>query len=1100
MHNLHLKVNNNTVDLYSFIPDNELAELLRDDDLPLFNVEIDSFGTYDRNQFRILFNDTVMSKVKAYRLSRQDLMIVEKIRTANRRQIKEYPLTDDGADTLEGDNPVDVLAKPEILYVELVPDQIYFLSVFEYSINKIVQNNVEIVNSFKAIFNHIENDYFYEIYHRLGSQIYKLVLNSVQYLTLISNKRYYVKRKINQLQNKIYNMLPDVQAHKYEFNHYYMEQSVGQMVELEEKISKLLPVLYNSLIKVVNVNMNKIIDFINSKSSEKFIKSYYSVDFTATNTFQLNNVYDRQLNKYSELEKTFEDYVTAVDGSNITSSQSKLNSIKRKIFEKYVPQINLHNFSTYYAQTGFNYAPLAKINDVTDITPLTSGLVAQAGYLITVSTNAVPITVTKPLFKDSAELQGKLNPVDDTTFIGKIGVKLGGLIKDRSDSVEAVLNKDLDIHFTTLKFLLIQHILYLFEDENNGLIPNSMNQQIKNLKTTLLEYAKDEQSLYTIVGRIADQIITYNINVEIAKNVHYTLLKEVNIYDYDFVTPDFIPVQRDDRGFTLNFNEMIKELIDVFVNLVDDDNEYNKLLYTSKLMQDVNSNYNNKYEHTVNSTDYFSPFSTNMCVTVNLDIVDSLINANCNINQQDYNRQTPVYYCLDLMHTFLTSKLISKNASVKTVMNINNQTPLDMCIKRIQEHISLVLSDSNPVFYGLYNPVLDLIKLKINDNPNYKNNVIKGLDSLFAQTLCMIDHYFYTKILNVVSVNNQDNVRVLATFIKLLSAYNVVTEDEFYDVDSSLPLLNLNFDVITTDFALNVLNNNINKAYRQDDIQQHLQIHINMFKETLNSNNSNLSSNNAVQFYNTLFDETVGKLNDVFDEKGFDNYQLYNGMWTDFVNKSNKYMNAFNINVLALKLLQKMMYNNDNINSDELNVVNKTYQILFSEPISNFFELPQDELKTNYVLNDMILLMEHSLSKTLFSNLYTGVLKTVIKFDPNNKDTLQINDLKLYIVDEMPKLMIKVVLNKYYDEFDESKSLTVDQLFNTVTNLIKNTIYVDNDSSLIRNLDTYVYPYYKEVVTDVISGLYNVVINYLNYIKNQGNMVNILVLMLNAKH
>ena len=70
-----------------------------------------------------------------------------------------------------------------------------------------------------------------------------------------------------------------------------------------------------------------------------------------------------------------------------------------------------------------------------------------------------------------------------------------------------------------------------------------------------------------------------------------------------------------------------------------------------------------------------------------------------------------------------------------------------------------------------------------------------------------------------------------------------------------------------------------------------------------------------------------------------------------------------------------------------------------------------------------------------------------------------------YILDNLPLKVIKYVLKIYDSSNDPDKKITsIDELFNPIKTIIMNNpvVPMNESSNLIKNLDEYIYPYFKD--------------------------------------
>src|SRR4029078_10367929 len=95
-----------------------------------------------------------------------------------------------------------------------------------------------------------------------------------------------------------------------------------------------------------------------------------------------------------------------------------------------------------------------------------------------------------------------------------------------------------------------------------------------------------------------------------------------------------------------------------------------------------------------------------------------------------------------------------------------------------------------------------------------------------------------------------------------------------------------------------------------------------------------------------------------------------------------------------------------------------------------------------------------------------------------------------------PKTVVKVILKIYESDIDEDKDIkSIEALFENISDIIMtNTIIpVQRDSSLINNLNSIIFRYYKDLFMNVIPRMKIIIDNYSRFILNEGRYISILI-------
>jgi hypothetical protein len=226
---------------------------------------------------------------------------------------------------------------------------------------------------------------------------------------------------------------------------------------------------------------------------------------------------------------------------------------------------------------------------------------------------------------------------------------------------------------------------------------------------------------------------------------------------------------------------------------------------------------------------------------------------------------------------------------------------------------------------------------------------------------------------------------------------------------------------------------------------------------------------------------------------------------------------------------------NDNEFKTNIKLIEEWYDNIPIKFIKDYFELPQElnndkitqigmeEFEVeNYALDKVINILEHTLKSTIFANLFYTIVKSITKYieelisyeqfgnDDYGKyldlyvDKIIYNkidktsDLMEYILEKLPLKVIKYVLKLYSGGNDPDKKITsIDELFNPIKTIImNNTIVPMNESSnLIKNLDEYIYPYFKDNIEIFVIESKNIIDNYFKNVMTEYNKIKILNLI-----
>ena len=218
-----------------------------------------------------------------------------------------------------------------------------------------------------------------------------------------------------------------------------------------------------------------------------------------------------------------------------------------------------------------------------------------------------------------------------------------------------------------------------------------------------------------------------------------------------------------------------------------------------------------------------------------------------------------------------------------------------------------------------------------------------------------------------------------------------------------------------------------------------------------------------------------------------------------------------------------------------IKLIEEWYENIPIKFIKDYFELPQElndnkiitvgmeEFEVeNYALDKIINILVHTLKSTIFANLFYTIVKSITKYveelisyeqfgndDYGKYLELYVNkiiynktdntsELMEYILDVLPLKIVKYVLKLDNGSNDPDKKITsIDELFSPIKVIImNNTIVPMNESSnLIKQLDEYIYPYFKDNIEMFVIESKNIIDNYFKNIMTEYNKIRILNLI-----
>ena len=273
--------------------------------------------------------------------------------------------------------------------------------------------------------------------------------------------------------------------------------------------------------------------------------------------------------------------------------------------------------------------------------------------------------------------------------------------------------------------------------------------------------------------------------------------------------------------------------------------------------------------------------------------------------------------------------------------------------------------------------------------------------------------------------------------------------------------------------------------------------------------NSKENNYETKELYETIFEKLSNLSDNQFD------YFVYNHFWKLYINSNYRLKHMDNIHFVTSNIELEILTRLENtkkslIYSDskpDIDILSKLYIDVFENIIEDYTNLPKKyDSNKNYMMVYVINIITHIAKHVIFSNFYYTILKTLSYFiyqQTGETDFNKFNStgtLESYIIDKLPLKAIKYILGIYKNNNDKNESIkSVTDLFNPILEIInKNPFYViQPNSSLINKLNTYIFPYYRDLLSYIIPKMFSLINNYNNLILNSSRHMQIINILLN---
>lgn len=537
----------------------------------------------------------------------------------------------------------------------------------------------------------------------------------------------------------------------------------------------------------------------------------------------------------------------------------------------------------------------------------------------------------------------------------------------------------------------------------------------------------------------------------------------------------------------------------------------------------------------------------------NLTAIKILLDYNASINN-DLSRNligiTPLYHALKLYLYHLEKLQDISKLSNELVNKIN------LYIEKKPEYRNNILEFTNNIFkeilflinhqfyllmrqykkdwtfdkqkdlnnlFNMDNPKNKTIPLLLYDRAKIKDRGVNGAEVLVAKKEYInirINHIKKnkTELLQQIKNLNQEKDNIQS---KISDSYYKQRNNEINNL-----ILNLTRDVDQIDKDLINLNIQLQKVSNSSSIIS------NNNSEHLYDRTDNFitpNTNDVVVIYEDIFNQVVNNNTRYTANKDLITYLM---LWDNYINDPERQDNIFQLHISLIKyqynLINNFINNHHDLSSiqHKLQIINDLNKNIIEPFALDYEELPVEYNKnTNYALTIILDIIVHVVRQNLCTMLYNITIKLLTKYVDN------INDLNIglftdeqysnyitgmienivsigkenesilmkYIVGTLPKKLVKFVLQIYEDDIDPDKSITsLDQLFGNIINILNliKTVPLNKDTIIVKQLQTSIFPYFKDIFELYIKEIKNMIDSYMKYIIIETKQIEIITTLL----
>jgi ankyrin repeat protein len=850
-------------------------------------------------------------------------------------------------------------------------------------------------------------------------------------------------------------------------------------------VNNSLDIIYNSIINLFN-NLNIIIQNVNKKNSEELIKSYVNVTTFDNNTSDTN---------FQFTEKLYDRPFRLIDSlpSSLDEISKKTNNVKKYLIEHFALSINRYNFMNFYDSTTDEKPKIGYLTDFTNINT-SSKLEIKYG-----SDGITNILDGNPTFYDGGKT-GQISTVDIP--------KTKGLVP--------AVYQSLDDFFNIIKYILIRYIIATEKTKTDA---DKKYNKITNELKKILGFEPQMSLIYSFVGKIVDGImIDYikqsinsvgNIFISQVFEKYEKLIKLSELIDTTLISKDI--------GFTTGLNDFFDEYAKnkdlIITNLIDEEYKTKKNSKNHKL---VNYSYDNRS-------------STAVCFNIDIDTAEILLKKSY-INQTDILGNTPLFYAIELQHEDLIKLLKKYNAGTE-FKNKSGETIISILWKNYKQNIIDYMMNTKDLAKISTEKIVDELNKKV----KYGHNVIKYVENIIPFMFYLINHQIFMSCkrypLDWTYDKNETLMKKLGLDSKKYFPFYKFAEsngDISIDTKENEEVYNEYQTKIIKKYTLEKKSlEKKKKEYENENTKLGTPIaetleekrktintekitkidgRIKVIDAELKTLNFNITDTTTIKFKD--IDLTKNKsnalslyeqFNDIITNQSSKNLTIYPKLIEEYLKNPQSELDNVQILNKLFNYQKDINTKTDKENLEELKEFNDFYKNILEPFGKNYFDLAQEINGVNYPLTYIINIISHVIKHFILATFYRTIVKLIQKQEiETGIKTVFKEDDKLfeYIIKTIPIKIVKITL-QIFDEYenDYDRNLSIEQIFEEINQLLKtnsNLVNITEESSLIKNLNEYIYPFFKDWLELFIREMKSVSDVYIRNILYQSKYINII--------
>ena len=918
------------------------------------------------------------------------------------------------------------------------------------------------------------------------------------------------------------NMNHPTHANKYMWVYENMLNKIHSSMELYFEILSFVPTIFNSLLLLSN-EYNTIVNTMTQLEGTKELEAYYSqwdisqLQFLATEYIGNTNYFSTDLNIFKiklNSIKTLNDI--SLNADYITEYLHPILNSKIEFYPNSVRDPIINDLSNNGVQItypdDYKYRPSNSTKFI-DFNPYNSTGISSTGFAINdlsfrnlnynVTDNNKTLTKKdknganiKPLFGNHIQFLKYYimfyvaNTIFDTTnTYSDIGTNITShsleLPTDKIEKYKTYISSTLDLSLSELqntdKILLVE----LMSETFNNYVEFLLNQMSKKIAYESLEQYK---------------LIINDPLLKVSSTDHI---------------PIFQMFASDDTRNILNLGLKSKLTVEDIKNLDDTFDDYQD----EALIKEKSNN----------SSNLIIKMKDNFCLNFDLDLIKLLIENRTSLSQKDNSGKMPINYALEFKNLKLITHLAPDMQYYKDSPIIKSHF-IDLLKQTIAE---LVVEKKYSKFYTKYEAKL----VKLFENiPEINTNILSSIEYTIPMYMTLLNSLLFINIINfdygytpekLFNLQNlfgySSSTSYYGPIIDLVSKGETLTD---YSKKIKNSKIQLQLDIINKKLSNYKNTEKYFEIYDDErklfgeseididgtllDISQNIhssEAEINQLKPIVGKSSNltlgtrditTLKIKNTSSLYDNLFFTVLNT--GIYDASL--NIKLYKALWQ----KYHKEIDPNNyINNIHLKSINGIL---DNLDNSENIIIFKDLYSIFNNISKDYIECPLEYNHTNPTLVEIMKLITHTTTHTIFNYMYITLTTMMIKHlkttypDPMPSNYI-LEKLKLnltsefikYIFMTLPEKATKIILNIYDGEDDPDRRETLDSIFSKIIVLLNRgpafIMPTKQESPLIDNIKTYIIPYYINYSKLIVKELFALSNNFFKHLSGIYQMLKI---------